>query len=128
MLNNDFFYITESDFSDPAPLARIALNPEHEIYKAHFPGEPITPGVCQIQIVSELLSLCLNAKTFLTDIKNVKYLSVISPLRTTALTVIFKKMELAEETCSISAQIEGDGRIFSKLSMTFHVVRNSSDI
>lgn len=128
MLNNDFFYVRESDFSGPEPSARIVLNPEHEIYRAHFPGEPITPGVCQIQIVSELLSLCLNAKTFLTDVKNVKYLSVISPLDTTDLTVVFKKMELDGERCSISARIEGDGHIFSKLSMTFHVVRNSSDI
>ena len=33
---------------------RLQLHPEHEIYQAHFPGNPITPGVCQVQIVAEL--------------------------------------------------------------------------
>ena len=33
----------------------IELNPQHFIYKAHFPTEPITPGVCIVQIAKELL-------------------------------------------------------------------------
>ena len=35
---------------------RLRLNPEHFIYQAHFPGEPVTPGVCILQIGKELLA------------------------------------------------------------------------
>ena len=33
----------------------LLLNAEHTIYQAHFPNEPITPGVCILQILKELL-------------------------------------------------------------------------
>ena len=35
---------------------QITLNPAHEIFKGHFPGNPVMPGVCTVQIVKELLS------------------------------------------------------------------------
>ena len=40
---------------DKGQEVKIRLNPDHEIYRAHFPGNPITPGVCIVQIISEVL-------------------------------------------------------------------------
>ena len=88
MLLNDFYQITEQ----ASQAFRIRLNPAHEIYRAHFPGQPITPGVCQIQLVTELLSQLLDAEATLTDCKNVKYLSVVRPEETPELTVRFAKL------------------------------------
>ena len=31
----------------------VILNPDHLIYKAHFPGQPVTPGVCILQMIQE---------------------------------------------------------------------------
>ena len=33
----------------------IELNPEHGIYKGHFPYVPVAPGVCLVQIIKEIL-------------------------------------------------------------------------
>ena len=38
----------------------ISLNADNVIYKAHFPSNPITPGVCLIQIALEITELCKN--------------------------------------------------------------------
>ncbi len=57
----------------------IRLNPEHKIYRAHFPGDPITPGVCIIQIGLELLGLALGCGLELCRVKNVKFLSILRP-------------------------------------------------
>ena len=73
MLLNKFFHITAMMPAPDTPGFSIRLDPEHEIYKAHFPGHPVTPGVCQIQIVTELLALHLGEEVRLTDVKNVKY-------------------------------------------------------
>ena len=35
-------------------ICRITLNPAHPIFAGHFPGNPITPGVCMLQIIKEL--------------------------------------------------------------------------
>jgi 3-hydroxyacyl-[acyl-carrier-protein] dehydratase len=109
-------------------VAHVALNPEHKIYKAHFPGQPITPGVCQIQMVTELLSLQLGAKVELTDIKNVKYMAVISPEETQEFDIRILKMAEADGVCKLMVVMEGTERVFSKMSLTYHVVRNNSDI
>ncbi len=36
-------------------IADISFNPEHNIYKGHFPGLPITPGVCQVKWVKDVI-------------------------------------------------------------------------
>ena len=52
----DSLYTIVSEFKgDGRHDFNIKLDPEHFIYKAHFPGEPITPGVCIMQIAKELL-------------------------------------------------------------------------
>ena len=48
-LLNDFCTIAGGD----TDKIWLRLNPDHPIYHAHFPGNPITPGVCIVQIVGE---------------------------------------------------------------------------
>lgn len=124
MLLNDFYQITGRD----SQMFQIRLNPAHEIYRAHFPGQPITPGVCQIQLVTELLSCLLDGETTLTDIKNVKYLSVIRPGETPGLVVRFTKLACEGDTCRAVAVLEEGGRLFTKMSITCHVVRRHTDL
>ena len=47
---------------------RLRLNPEHFIYQAHFPGEPVTPGVCILQIGKELLAELLQESLEITHV------------------------------------------------------------
>ena len=35
--------------------ATVRLLPESAVYRGHFPGYPITPGVCMVQIALELI-------------------------------------------------------------------------
>ena len=114
---------------EPAgPLSyEIRLNPSHPIYQAHFPGEPITPGVCIIQIAKELLehSFCgcshLQQCCYeLQTVKNVKYLSPISPIDTPIITYTFQKIIPAADGNTIKAQalVEANGVPMTKLSFT----------
>jgi 3-hydroxyacyl-[acyl-carrier-protein] dehydratase len=57
----------------------IELNPSHEIFTGHFPGNPILPGVCMVQIIKELLINYLNCKLTLKNAGSIKYLTVIDP-------------------------------------------------
>lgn len=128
MLLNSFFKILSVEPAADGMVAHVAINQEHKIYKAHFPGQPITPGVCQIQMVTELLSLQLGAKVELTDIKNVKYMAVISPGETQEFDIRILKMAEADGVCKLTVVMEGTERVFSKMSLTYHVVRSNSDI
>ena len=82
MLNKDFFKITEfidNDDNINQFAARIELNREHDIFKGHFPGEPIVPGVCLLQMAKEIIEERLKVKLQLIKAPNVKYLSIVNP-------------------------------------------------
>ncbi len=80
MLEKDFFTIRRTSAGENSFKTEIELNASHHIYKCHFPGNPITTGVCLIQIAIELLEINLKRNFRLTEAKNIKYLKVISPV------------------------------------------------
>ena len=70
-LNGDFYRI-ESRLEDRTlgqSGFNVILNPDHLIYKAHFPGQPVTPGVCILQMIRELLSVEMDIPLFIKKIK-----------------------------------------------------------
>ena len=60
--------------------ATIRLLPESPVYKGHFPGYPITPGVCLVEIALELMG-----NVQLVGAKNIKFTSPIIPAEGTEL-------------------------------------------
>ena len=83
----------------------LELNPSCFIYQVHFPGEPITPGVCIMQMGKEVLEDALDKPLQVASVKNIKFLSIISPRETTSITYLFKKVELSEDGKSVKAQL-----------------------
>ena len=60
-------------------LVALVLNKEHAIFKGHFPGNPVTPGACMLQIVKELTQEILGMKLMMTGAVNVKFMALINP-------------------------------------------------
>ena len=63
---------TEADIT-----AKIKLNASHEIFKGHFPGNPIMPGVCMMQIIKELTEKVLDKNLFRQTSTNIKFMAKI---------------------------------------------------
>jgi len=73
-------YNTEAfNKTDKGLIAHIRIDPEHEIFKGHFPGKPVMPGVCMIQIIKELTERALGKELFLSVASNVKFMAIINP-------------------------------------------------
>ena len=76
---NNLYFIDNISRGEDGVLYQIHLNAGHIIYQAHFPGEPITPGVCLLQMGVELLSDAVGCELELDTIKNVKFKNVLHP-------------------------------------------------
>ena len=74
----------------------VILNPDHLIYKAHFPGQPVTPGVCMLQMISELLSVQEGKQLYIKSIKNAKFISMMSPVTDSHVQVVFNTLTAEE--------------------------------
>ncbi len=79
MLNNNFFYIRSICNEDNNIVALLQLNPDHKIFKGHFPGQPVVPGVCQVQVIKEIAEQALGKSFQLKTADHIKFLSVIIP-------------------------------------------------
>ncbi|MEG0916837.1 MAG: 3-hydroxyacyl-ACP dehydratase [Myroides sp.] len=79
MLIPYFYNVKEFNFTDNQLKAIIELNPEHDVFKGHFPNNPVTPGVCMLQILKELTEQATNTNLFIKECSNVKFMALINP-------------------------------------------------
>lgn len=121
ILKNSLYTIADKRMEGSGIFYQILLDKNHFIYKAHFPNEPITPGVCIIQIAKELLEDYLHEEYEISYIKNIKFLSVLSPLSTPSVSYVFDKITILPETneCKTQVQVQQDNVLFAKLSIIF---------
>ena len=119
-LINSLYKVVANNVVDSTLRYDILLDANHFIYQAHFPGEPITPGVCIIQIAKELLEEHLNQPLPIQTIKNVKFLNVISPVERLQITYAFEKINVddSSKTCQAQVLVLSDETPMAKMSFT----------
>jgi 3-hydroxyacyl-[acyl-carrier-protein] dehydratase len=116
-LIDDFYRVEQVAGNDTEFEYLISLNKEHFIYRAHFPDNPITPGVCIIQLCKELMEIRMKKPLFLKELLNVKFLSVLNPTISGAVQVAFSKVTLSESGCKFSVAVYSGATQFAKLSL-----------
>ena len=52
LFQNNFYTVKSEDLSESTANFNIELNGDHKIFEGHFPDNPITPGVVQMEIVT----------------------------------------------------------------------------
>lgn len=118
-LRNSLYKIITLERNGQSYRFEVELDSNHVIYHAHFPSEPITPGVCIVQICIELFEELLNTKLTLASIKNVKFLSVISPVETPRIDFYFDIIETNTlDIVKAQVTVKKDNASLSKVSFT----------
>ncbi len=121
-LNGDLFRIESRMEGLPQGQSgfNIILNPDHLIYKAHFPGQPVTPGVCILQMLQELLSVEMGKQLFIKNIKNAKFISMMSPVTDSCVSVLFTLVEAQEGGVKAQGVVSGRDNL-SDLFLKFSI-------
>ena len=83
MLLQDFYTVQSIDKKDDHNYVVILfINENHDVFKGHFPGNPIMPGVCMMQIIKELTEQLTNSTLVMQSLSNVKFMALINPFVT----------------------------------------------
>ncbi len=118
----DFYTIQSCEPTENGNFdARISLNKHHDIFKGHFPGNPVTPGVCMMQIVKELTEECTGRKLFLKSASNVKFMAIINPFETPDLDLQLNITE-DEENIRVKNTTSFGGTIALKMSVNYQKI------
>jgi 3-hydroxyacyl-[acyl-carrier-protein] dehydratase len=92
-LLNDYFRIDGRTAENDETVFRVTLLPEYGVYAGHFPGNPVSPGVCNIQMIKECAGLLAGKPLFLGYISQCRLSAVITPQTTPRLQI---RMRLTE--------------------------------
>ena len=116
MLINDFFEIIETNVREKKISSIIKLNSNHRIYSGHFPNNPITPGVVQLQIVKEILEYIYKKELRLISMSRCKFLKILNPNETPFVTIDISASENPFQVSVIGMEKENT---YFKLSAVF---------
>ncbi|RKR14492.1 3-hydroxyacyl-[acyl-carrier-protein] dehydratase [Maribacter vaceletii] len=101
--------------------ATIKIYKEHDIFKGHFPGNPVMPGVCMIQIIKELTEKATGKQLFLSVSSNIKFMAIINPEKNDTLNLTLAITEV-EDTIKVKNTTSFEETLALKLSATFKII------
>ena len=123
-LKNSLYTIIRQENNGSTWCYDVQLDASHVIYQAHFPGQPITPGVCIIQIAKELLEDATGKQLDVQRLKNVKFLSVLSPVEIPAATYLINKITHEEDGYQAQVEVKAGDTSLAKISFSCKTKEN----
>lgn len=118
MLKNDLYHIEHSKQLEASFNAGIRLNEDHPIFKGHFPGQPVLPGACMLQMVKEILQEQLSQSVKLKKAMNLKFIAPIDPRLTDEL-LLELSYKTIENGFMVNASISANEATCFKLQAVF---------
>lgn len=120
MLKDNFYTILNKEERDNFITYSIELNPSHIIFSGHFPNNPVTPGVIQMEIVKELVSDHYKEKAKLLNMGNCKFLAILNPNENKSITVDLALEKLYDQI-KVVATFKNDSISFLKMNANYQV-------
>lgn len=119
MLKDDFYLITDLQSSEGTITATLKINPAHKIFKGHFPGQLVVPGVCLMQIVKEVLEVQLKKSLILGKADFLKFINPVIPNQDQLLQLKLKYILPENQLIKISATITAGATAYFKFQGYF---------
>ena len=81
MLIKDYYTIENvSKKDDGTTCFHICLRSDSTIYEGHFPGEPVSPGVCNIQMIKECAEQVAGKSLLLNNLQQCRLTTLVTPI------------------------------------------------
>lgn len=118
MLIENLYEIHEREREDNRITASLKLDANHPLYLGHFPNMPVTPGVCQILMIREILESELKTKLLLKAAKQIKFTAVHDPYTDPIIDAEISYSNKDQELI-VSASLKKDAKVFIKFKGEF---------
>jgi 3-hydroxyacyl-[acyl-carrier-protein] dehydratase len=127
LLNSFYTILSTSERTEISPAGvslrvatlELSLDAAHPIFGGHFPGNPVVPGVCQVQMITESLGSVTGKSMRLNSADTVKFLSMINPLADKDLSLELTVKPPVGDTYPVQAVLAGREKTILKLKGQF---------
>jgi 3-hydroxyacyl-[acyl-carrier-protein] dehydratase len=118
-VTNDLFSIDKIIHQDATISVMLGINADSEILKGHFPGQPVVPGACMLQIVKEVLERALKYPLRLKKADQLKFMIMIDPAKTTAVSLEMTYKITEDDTIVVTAKLSNPDALYFKFQGSF---------
>ena len=119
MVLQDFYTINDVSVTDNRLNAVVKIYAAHHIFDGHFPSQPVTPGVVQIQMVREILEQHFSEELSLDKIGRCKFLNVWDPNVDPSIGIEIMISEKESDEIKINAVGKTEEKTFFKFNAVF---------
>ncbi len=98
-------------------------------FQGHFPGNPVMPGVLQLEAMAQVAGILLNKRNqregqiaYFSSIDNARFRKVVKPGDQLIMEIVLIKQRL--NLAKVQATARVDGEIVSEGELMFHIERN----
>ncbi|MBO9700294.1 MAG: hypothetical protein J7604_08790 [Sporocytophaga sp.] len=117
---NNFYKVqTVEPIAEGSLKVRVELNEKHKIFEGHFPGNPVVPGVCMVQMIKEMLSSALEKELILVTGDNLKFMNIVNPKVNKFLDFDINYKHQDDSVIKVNNTIFFEDKVFFKFSGTF---------
>ncbi len=117
--NNTLFSIEEINHEGGVIKAVLGVNADSAILKGHFPGHPVVPGACMLQITKEVLEDVLQTPLRLKKADQLKFMTMIDPANAphVELDITYKYQD--DGSIIVNAKLSNPDTVYFKLQGSF---------
>ena len=118
-VTNDLFSINKISHEDATISVMLGINADSEILKGHFPGHPVVPGACMLQIVKEVLETTLNCPVRLKKADQLKFMIMIDPTSTPTVALDMTHKNAEDDSIVVTAKLSNPDALYFKFQGSF---------
>lgn len=90
----------------------VELLPDCDVYRGHFPGHPVCPGVCNMGMLKECMEEAVGCRLVIDTIKQCRMTAVASPETCSELDILMYIQRLGESCWAVQAKLVDTERTY----------------
>lgn len=124
LLKDSLFTIVEMKQEPGHAEVEIQLDINHPIYTGHFPDNPITPGVCLLQIAIELFSMQVGKAMTMKASKSIKFVNIVRPNQCSRVSYLLDWEQTESDLYNVKVVVRNAENLFCKFSLRLSPLQN----
>lgn len=121
LLKDKFYKVVNTNTDDNNGTFTLSILPDCDVYEGHFPGDPVCPGVCNIETIKECAMMLLNKELRIKTIKLCRLTALASPAICPEVKVSINATNNGDGTYLIIASIADDKQQYMSFKGTLSI-------
>jgi len=113
------FKISKFEQHDGLVGATLEIDKDCDVFTGHFPGQPVVPGACMLQIVKEVQEIALGTPLRLKKAEYLKFITMINPENTPSVEMDITYKVVSEGHIRVTAKLTNGAVVYFKFQGTF---------